>query len=151
MGRKKSIVKGGLQRPRDVLLSGPFKKFQTKFRAHCIKAFCSKRPGLIHQGHTSSKQVLRKPAWARRKSFAPVKKDYCLKSCIMNRSASRRRKKLGSHDGICNYADFGTQSLAPDSRRFREESHSTILRDLVKAHPIQPCSRTRTLCACAVA
>jgi hypothetical protein len=37
-----SFVKEGLQRGRDVLLSGPFKKFQTKFRAHCIAAFYSK-------------------------------------------------------------------------------------------------------------
>jgi hypothetical protein len=36
-----SFVKEGLQRRRDVLLSDPFKKFQTKFLALCITAFYS--------------------------------------------------------------------------------------------------------------
>jgi hypothetical protein len=39
MWPKKSYVKEALQRRGDVLLSGPFKKFQKKFRALCITAF----------------------------------------------------------------------------------------------------------------
>jgi hypothetical protein len=41
-------------------------------------------------------------------------------------------------DGIRNFAGFGTQSMAPDSRSLRKKGNPTIFRDLAQAHPIQP-------------
>src|SRR5580704_4159816 len=69
----------------------------------------------------------------------------------INRMAPRLRKKQGLYDGICDFAGDGTQPLAPDSRRIREESNPAIIRDLVKAHPIQPCNGPHAVRARALA
>jgi len=47
-------VKEALQRARDVLLSGPFKKFQKKIPALCITAFCATSPENEPSGASSA-------------------------------------------------------------------------------------------------
>ena len=68
-----------------------------------------------------------------------------------NRPAQCRRNQQGLHDGICDYADFGTQSLAPDSRSLGEEGYPSIIRDVAQADPLQPCCRPHAVCARAFA
>jgi hypothetical protein len=72
--------------------------------------------------------------------------DRCLDSA-KEPSGAPPAEEVRIDDGICDYANFGTQSLAPDTCRFREESHSAVIRDLVKAHPIQSRRRAQAFCA----
>ena len=43
-----------------------------------------------------------------------------------------------SLDGIRNFAGFGSQSVAANSRSIREEGNSAVVRYMAQAHPLQP-------------
>jgi hypothetical protein len=56
--QQKTYVKEGLQRPRDVLLSGPFKKFQNEISSTLRYGFFAQTPrSRILKGQTSGIQV----------------------------------------------------------------------------------------------
>ena len=132
---RKSYVKERLQRPPNVLLSGPFKKVSQRPTERDF----IQRPEVRSSGADQRQTGNRLSSSNGRMSFSSAPREL-LPENRANEPARRFTGDAGkdSYDGICNFAGFGSQSLAPDSRSSRKEGDPPVVRDLAQAHALQP-------------
>ena len=105
---------------------GTVQEISCKFRASHANGFYSTPRGRIFRGRPAATGSRSSESGREARCFAP-RESRCLKSANEPPGAHAGGSRQGLHDGICDFAGFGTQSLAPDSRGTRKESHPAVV------------------------